>query len=113
MKALIKIALLSALLSVVYGCASESSTYKTRLPPPDSFNPNFMAYQKLAGQKVMVIAVDPTGHWAFGYDHGKASLEEAAENATLKCEKSREKYYVFAKPRLFAINNEIVYYDEK
>ncbi|MDD3277109.1 MAG: hypothetical protein PHP93_08685 [Kiritimatiellales bacterium] len=108
MKNFIKVAVLSALLATVFGCAS--GTYETRLDPPDAFNPIFMQYKDLPGQKIMVIAVDLTGQWAFGYDGGRATLEEAAENAAIKCDKARDKHQVFTTAKLFAVNDEIVYY---
>lgn len=111
MKALIKAALLFALLTTVFGCAS--GTYETRLAPPDAFNPIFLKYKDLPGQKVMMVAVDATGVWAFGYDFDKATIEEAAQTATIRCDKAREKYSVFSQAKLFAVNNEIVYYQDK
>ncbi len=111
MKTFIKFVLLSALLATVYGCAS--GTYETRLTPPEAMNPVFLRYKELPGQKVFVVAVDPTGEWAFGYDHSRATLAEAAENAAMKCDKARKKHKVFAKAKLFAINDEVVYYDQK
>lgn len=111
MKALIKISILSILLSTVCGCTS--GTYETRRPPPDAMNPIFMRYKELPGQKVFVVAVDPTGQWAFGYDHSRTNLQEAAQNAAVKCDKARKKHQVFAKAKLFAINDEVVYYDRK
>jgi hypothetical protein len=113
MKTLIKIALLSILLSTVYGCASSSEKFEVRLPPPDAFNPIFLRYKEMPGQKVMVVAIDPTGQWAFGYDENRETLEEAARSAAMKCDKEREKHKVFAKARLFAVNDEIVYYNQK
>jgi len=112
MKALLKFALLTSILSLVYGCASMED-YEARLRPPDALNPIFLRYKELAGQKVFVVAVDPTGNWAFGYDHGRDTLEEAAQNAAVKCDKAREKYQVFNKAKLFAINDEVVYYDNQ
>jgi len=111
MKMFIKFALLSALLITVYGCAS--GTYETRLSPPGEFNPIFLRYKELPGQKVMVVAVDPTGEWAFGYDYGRDNLEDAAKAAAEKCDKSRFDFKVFSKAKLFAVNDEIVYYDQK
>ncbi len=111
MKILIKISILSILLSTVCGCTS--GTYETRRPPPDAMNPIFLRYKELPGQKVFVVAVDPTGQWAFGYDHSRTNLQEAAQNAAVKCDKARKKHQVFAKAKLFAINDEVVYYDRK
>jgi hypothetical protein len=101
---------LACLLAIICGCAS--GTYETRLPPPDEFNTHWMQYKDMPGQKVMVIAVDPTGQWAFGYDANRTTLKEAAESAALKCDKAREKHKVFSRAKLFAINNDIVYHDE-
>lgn len=111
MKTFVKFVLLSALLATVYGCAS--GTYETRLPPPEEMNPVFMRYKELPGQKVFVVAVDPTGQWAFGYDHGRATLAEAAESAAAKCDKAREKFNIFTKAKLYAINDEVVYFNQK
>lgn len=111
MKTFVKIAVFAALLATAFGCAS--GDYETRLRPPDEINPVFMRYKELPGQKVFVVAVDPTGQWAFGYDHGRDTLEEAARNAAVKCDKAREKHKVFSKAKLFAVNNEVVYYDNQ
>jgi len=115
MKPFIKLLLLSAVLATLFGCASEP--YETRYAPPDAFNPVFLRYKEMLGQKVMVVAIDPAPlgidrepNWAFGYDDSRATLEEAAENAAIKCDKARKKHKVFAKGKIFAINDEIVYY---
>ena len=71
-----------------------------------------MKYKELPGQKVMAVAVDPGGRWAFGFDHSRTSLQEAAENAAKKCDDARKDFKVFSKARIFAINDEVVYYDE-
>ncbi len=113
MKSMIKIALLSVLLSTVYGCASSGKKFETRLPPPDALNPVFMRYKALPGQKVFVVAIDPTGQWAFGYDKNCTTLEEAARNAAIRCDKERKKHKVFTSAKLFAVNDEIVYYNQQ
>lgn len=112
MKLLIKSVLLVALLATVFGCASSGDKFEARLAPPDEFNLQFQQYKQLPGEKAMVIAVDPGGRWAFGFDHSQNSLEEAAKNAAIKCDAAREKFKVFSKGKLFAMNDEVVYYDE-
>ena len=111
MKIFAKWFLLIVLRSIVFGCAT--GDLDKRLPPPDAFNPNFLKYQALQGEKVMVVAVDLGGNWAFGYDHNRNSLQEAAESAAIRCDKQREKHKVFTKVKLFAVNDEIVYYDNQ
>lgn len=107
MKTLIKVSVLSVLMSMVFGCAS---TYDTFVPPPEEINQAFMEYQKLPGQKVFVVAIDPTGPYAFGFDAGRATLEEAGKNAAVTCDQHREKNQVLNTAKVFAINDEVVYY---
>jgi hypothetical protein len=112
MKMFVKLTFLSALLVVLFGCAS-SGSYETHLPPPEDMNPVFMRYKELPGQKVFVVAVDPNGRWAFGYDNGRATLTEAAQTAAIKCDQARKKFNILTKAQLFAINDEVVYYNHK
>jgi len=112
MKLFIKLSLLAVLLSALFGCASSGEKFEARLSPPDGFNPVFMRYKEKPGQKVIVVAVDPGGRWAFGFDHSRDTVEEAAKNAAMKCDTAREKHKVFTKAKIFAINDEVVYYDE-
>ena len=112
MKMLIRLLLLSALFFAVCGCATpDGDKVDIRVRPPDAFNPIFMRYKELPGQKIMVISIDTEGQWAFGYDHGRDTLEEAAETAAIKCDKARKKFMVRTEAKLFAVNDEIVYYD--
>lgn len=111
MKLFIKMTLLSALLSLACGCASSGNKFEARLPPPDVIDSVFMRYKELPEQKVFTVAVDPNGQWAFGYDHGRETLEEAARNAAIKCDQARKRHRVLTKARLYAVNNDIVYYD--
>ena len=112
MKLFAKFALLAVLLSTVFGCVNPGEPFQVRLTPPDSFNPVFLRYKEKPGEKVIVVAVDPGGRWAFGYDHSRDNLQEAAKNAAMKCDKARDKHKVFTKARIFAINDTVVYYDE-
>ena len=109
MKSLIKIVLLSVLLSSVYGCASSGKQHEIRLRPPEAFNTYYLGYTKLQEPKVCVIAVDASGEWAFGYSAG-TTLEDAAQKATVSCDQQRDKFKIFTKAKLFAVNDEIVYY---
>jgi hypothetical protein len=118
MKMFIKFVLLSAVLVTLCGC--KSGTYEACYEPPDAFSPVFLRYKEMPGQKVMVIAVDPKPsdmtrepNWAFGYDDSRATLEEATTNAMIKCEKARKKHKVFANAKIFAINDEVIYYNDQ
>jgi hypothetical protein len=114
MKLLFKALILTAALLAAFGCSTMTDErYETRLQPPESFNPIFLRYKEQPENKVIVVAVDPGGHWAFGYDHSRDTLQEAAENAALKCDKARKKHKVYSKAKLFAVNNEVVYYDKQ
>lgn len=112
MKLLIKSVLFVALLTTVFGCATSEDKFEARLQPPDAFNKTFMLYKQKPGQKAIAVAVDPGGRWAFGFDHDRDTIEEAKKNAIIKCSKACEGYQVFTKPTIFAINDEVVYYDQ-
>ena len=112
MKKLIGLLLLSVLFFTIVGCATpDGDKVDLRLRPPEAFNPIYMRYQELTGEKIMVIAIDTEGQWAFGYDHNRDSLAEAAETAAIKCDKARKKFMVRTEAKLFAVNDKIVYYD--
>jgi hypothetical protein len=89
---------------VIAGCAS---TYVPEVPA--SANQAVAEYMKLPDNKVFVIAIDPSGDFAYGYADEKATLKEAAEEATLLCDQSRAKYNVVASPVIYAVNNKVVY----
>ena len=110
MKSLIKFAALAILLSTLFGCATGGDQYETRLDPPaGAFNTMFMRYSQLPGEKVLVVAVDPGGRWAYGYDHSQDSLEDAAKHAAIKCDAARKEHKVFSKAHIYAINEDVIY----
>ncbi len=111
MKMFAKWVLLVVLSSIVFGCAT--GDLDKRLPPPDAFNTTFLEYLDNPGEKVMVVAVDLGGNWACGYAYNWSSTKIAAQKAATQCDKSREKNIVHTKAKLFAVNNDIVYYDNQ
>jgi hypothetical protein len=113
MKMFLKFALLAVIFSSVFGCATSDTDFQTHLQMPESFNPIFHRYKALPEEKVLVVAVDPGGRWAFGYDHSRESLEEAAMNAAIKCDKARKKHNVFTEGTIFAVNDDVIYNDIK
>lgn len=74
-------------------------------------SPVYMRYLEEPANKVFVVAVDPDGTWAFGYDFGMETVEEAADSAMEKCDVARERHGVHTEASIFAINDEIVYYN--
>lgn len=101
----------SVLLIAMVGCATNGrEAFQPKLPPPDVMSPVYMRYLEEEPNKVFVVAVDPDGTWAFGYDFGKATAEEASRSAAEKCDAARERHGVHTKGSIFAINDEIVYY---
>jgi len=112
MKLFIKFALLAVLLFTVFGCATSEENFEARLTPPDAFSLIFMGYKELPGEKAIMVAVDPGGRWAYGLDHSQNSTEEAVQNATEKCDSARKNNNVFTKAKVFAINNDVIYYDQ-
>lgn len=112
MKLFIKMVLLVSVLFTLFGCATtDGEKFEARLRPPQEFNPIFLKYKEFSGQKVLVVAVDPGGNWAFGFDYDRDTILEAAEKAAVKCDKARKKHQVFTRAKIFAINDEVVYYD--
>ncbi len=106
MKVFAKISTSFALLALVAGCASDS-VYVPKIPP--HAQSKLLDYFEQPDNKVFVIAIDPGGDYAFGYDYGKATLKEAAKVAVEKCDASREACGIIAKPYIYAINNKVVY----
>ena len=106
MKGFVKFILVSVVASVVAGCASNQA-YVPKVP--STVQAKLNDYFAQPGNKAFVLAVDPGGDFAFGYDYGKATVKEALEVATVKCDASRETSNVLAKPYIYAINDDVVY----
>ncbi|MCK4563749.1 MAG: hypothetical protein KAU94_03630 [Verrucomicrobia bacterium] len=88
------------------GCASDVA-YVPKIPP--HAQAKLLDYYAQSDNKVFVIAVDPSGDYAFGYDYGKPTLKEAAKVAVDKCDASRESSGIIARPYIYAINDKVVY----
>jgi len=106
MKGFVKFILVSVVASVVAGCATNQA-YVPKVP--STVQAKLNDYFAQPGNKAFVLAVDPGGDYAFGYDYGKATVKEALEVATVKCDASRETSNVLAKPYIYAINDDVVY----
>ena len=106
MKLLAQILSMSLISAVIAGCAS-NTVYVPQLPT--HAEAKVLDYMQQPDNKVFVIAIDPGGDYAFGYDFGKATAKEAAKVAVEKCNANREAYGIVAKPIVYAINNKVVY----
>lgn len=92
---------------LISGCASKA--YIPTIPP--EAKAHIREYNEKEGNKVFILAVDPSGQFAFGYDYGKATVKEAAKLAVEQCDASREAFGVLSKPYVYAINGKVVYED--
>ena len=106
MKVFARFLFASVLVSMFAGCASNVA-YVPKIPP--HAQAKLLDYYAQPDNKVFVIAVDPSGDYAFGYDYGKPTLKEAAKVAVDKCDASRESSGIIARPYIYAINDKVVY----
>jgi len=106
MKVFMKFLFVSIVVAMIAGCASDT-VYVPRVPP--RAQAKLLDYFEQPDSKVFVIAVDPSGDFAYGYDYGKPSLKQAAKVAVEKCDASREANGIIAKPYIYAINDKVVY----
>jgi len=106
MKVFMKVLFASVLVTMLAGCASDVA-YVPKIPA--QAQAKLLDYFAQPDNKVFIIAVDPSGDYAFGYDYGKATLKEATKVAVTKCDASRKSSGVLARPYIYAINNDVVY----
>lgn len=106
MKVFARVLFASVLVAMLAGCASDV-VYVPKIPP--HAQAKLLDYFEQPDNKVFVIAVDPSGDYAFGYDYGKPTLKEAAKVAVEKCDASRESSGIIARPYIYALNNDVVY----
>jgi len=108
MKAVIKVFCSVLVVAVLAGCASKSA-YIPKVPV--KAQAQLLDYFEQPDNKVFILAVDPGGQYAFGYDYGKGSIREAAKSAVKQCDANRKAYGIVAKPYVYAINDKVVYAD--
>lgn len=106
MKVFVRFLSVSIVGVLLAGCASDVA-YVPKIP--SHAQAKLLDYYEQPDNKVFVIAIDPGGDYAFGYDYGKPTLKEAAEVAVEKCDASRESSGIIAKPYIYAINDKVVY----
>jgi hypothetical protein len=109
MKVLAKFLCVGVLISVVAGCASNDSVYVPKVPP--GVQAQLLDYFAQPDNKVFILAVDPGGDYAFGYDYGKATTKEAAKAALDMCEDGRKSLGIAGDPIVYALNDKVVYED--
>ncbi len=106
MKVFVKFLAVSVGLSVIAGCTS-NSIYVPRVPT--KVQAQLLDYAEQPDNKVFVLAVDPSGDYAYGVDSGKATLKEAAKAAVEMCDANRKAQGIFAQPYIYAVNDKVVY----
>jgi hypothetical protein len=106
MKVFARFLFVSVIVAMVAGCASDS-IYVPQIPP--HAQAKLLDYFEQPDNKVFIIAIDPSGDFAFGYDYGKATLKEAAKVAVEKCDASREAHGIVARPYVYALNDRVVF----
>jgi len=106
MKVFVRFLFVSVVVAMVAGCAS-NTVYVPKIP--SRAQAKLLDYFEQPESKVFVIAVDPSGDFAYGYDYGKPTLKQAAKVAVEKCDASREANGIIAKPYIYAINDKVVY----
>jgi hypothetical protein len=106
MKVPAKFLFVSVIVAMLAGCASDH-VYIPKVP--NHAQAKLLDYFEQPDQKVFVIAIDPNGDYAFGYDFGKSSLKEAAKVAVEKCDANRESHGIVGRPYIYAINNKVVF----
>ena len=110
MKVFAKIFCVVTMISVVAGCASNSDqVYVPKIPP--QVQAKLLDYFDQPDNKVFIVAIDPSGDFAFAYDYGKSTLKEAAKVAVEKCDASIKAQGIIARPYIYALNNKVVYED--
>jgi len=92
--------------ALLAGCASDEAIVPKI---PTSAKAKMLDYNALPENKVFVLAVDPSGDYAFGYAAEKATIKEAAREATIKCDRNRRDHMIHAKPFVYAINDKVVW----
>ena len=107
MKVFARFLFASVLVAMLAGCASNDVAYVPKIPP--HAQAKLLDYFEQPDNKVFIIAVDPSGNYAFGYDYGKPTLKEAAKVAVEKCDASREAAGIIARPYIYALNDKVVY----
>lgn len=108
MKVLVRFLFVSMVVAMVAGCAS-NTVYIPKIPP--CAQAKLLDYFEQPDHKAFVIAIDPSGDFAFGYDYGKPTQKDALKVATKKCDASRNANGVLAKPYIYALDDEVVYED--
>ncbi len=106
MKALGGVFSIMVAVMLLAGCASNGVFYPK---VPTDAQAMLLDYYAQPDNKVFVLAVDPGGDFAYAYDHGRATLREAAQVAVESCDLQRKAQSISAKPYIYAINNKVVY----
>ncbi|WP_445365010.1 hypothetical protein ACJJJB_12745 [Microbulbifer sp. ANSA001] len=85
-----------------------SSPRLSAKPVKEGLGENLIKYQDMPGEKALALALDFRGAFVIGFSEENINQEAANDAALNLCEKSRQRYKVFGKCRLYAEGNRIV-----
>lgn len=108
MKVLTKLLCVGMFVVLVAGCASDGPYVPTL---PTHAQSLYMDYQSQPKNKVFVVAIDPNGDFAVGYDYDKPTTKEAYQVALAQCKENCKTYGVLSDPHIYAVNDKIVHED--
>ncbi len=106
MKLLAKGICFAALAAMMAGCAS-NSVYVPKVPA--GVQQAILDYEAQPDNKVFILAVDPSGDYAYAYEYGKATLKEAAKIAVENIDAQRKANGVVARPYVYMLNDKVVW----
>ena len=106
MKTFVRFLSVFVIVAVVAGCASDTA-YIPKIPA--LAQAKLLDYFEQPDNKAFIIAIDPNGDYAFGYDYGRSTLRAAVKVAIKKCDAGRKNRGVAARPYIYALNDRVVY----
>ncbi|WP_444910177.1 hypothetical protein [Microbulbifer sp. TRSA005] len=85
-----------------------SSPRLSAKPVKEGLGEGITKYQGMSGEKAFALALDFRGAFVVGFSEKNVNQESANDDALNLCEKSRQRYKVYGKCRLYAEGNKIV-----
>lgn len=90
------------------GCRGNAKPIGVELRDRSRFDSEWQRYLALEPHKALAVAGDPQGLYATGFSFGKASREQAEQEALAACDLRRSDRRIEPPCRLHAVGNEIL-----